>query len=500
VWNPSFDVTPSSLIRGIITEVGVAEALAGSADGVIDMPRFLCERGLSERTKAAVTPISTASGYRVLTVETVAAFVRQVPRLRERVGATVEPTAAEQEVLKVAEVGDGNLNLVFIVEGPSGVVVIKQALPYVRCVGESWPLTVERAIFERAALELERQRCPEHVPEVLYSDDKLFLFAMEFVPPPHLILRKHFVAGVRLERLADHLSTFLAQTLFRSSALQLCGTEFRLQVSKWSRNTGLCGLTEQVIFSDPYTTSALNHWTTPHFDHFAAAIRDDEALKSAVFLLKGKFLQSAEALLHGDLHTGSIMATADSTIAIDPEFAFYGPMGFDTGLLLANLLFAYFSQLGHANAADYPDWLLATLEALFEAFREKFVALWVAETESGSSAGELHKASFPTAPAQGALLRGRYLDQVWRDTLGFAAAEMIRRLVGVAHVADLDSIEDPLVRTGCEKRVAVLARQMMLASTSLVPLGQGDLDSPARVTAAARAIYSSPEPVAWPSE
>jgi 5-methylthioribose kinase len=496
VWNPSFDVTPCSLIKGIVTEVGVAEALPGSADGIIDMSLFLRQKGLADRTKSAVAPIGPASGYRILTVETVGDFVRQVPRLREKIGAT--PGAGGAEAIKVAEVGDGNLNLVFIVEGPSGVVVIKQALPYVRCVGESWPLTLERAIFEKSALELQRQRCPEHVPEVLYADDKLFLFAMEFVPPPHLILRKHFIAGVRLEKLAEHLSTFLAQTLFRSSALQLSGTEFRLEVSRWSRNTGLCGLTEQVIFSDPYTVSAMNHWTSPQLDDFAAAIRNDEPLKSAAFLLKEKFLQSTEALLHADLHTGSIMGTADSTIVIDPEFAFYGPMGFDTGLLLANLLFSYFSQLGHAKgAADYPEWILATLEALFASFREKFEALWVAGTETG--AGELHKASFPTAPASRALLRGRYLDNVWRDTIGFAAAEMIRRVVGVAHVADLDSIEDPAVRAGCEKRVLVLARQMMLASTSLTPLGQGALDSPVRVTALAREIYSSPEPAAWPS-
>ena len=37
---------------------------------------------------------------------------------------------------RVSEVGDGNLNLVFIVKGPAGAVVVKQALPYVRLVGE----------------------------------------------------------------------------------------------------------------------------------------------------------------------------------------------------------------------------------------------------------------------------------------------------------------------------------------------------------------------------
>lgn len=45
----------------------------------------------------------------------------------------------------VREVGDGNLNLVFIVKGAKGGIVVKQALPYVRMVGESWPLPLDRA-------------------------------------------------------------------------------------------------------------------------------------------------------------------------------------------------------------------------------------------------------------------------------------------------------------------------------------------------------------------
>ena len=56
--------------------------------------------------------------------------------------------------------------------------------------------------------------------------------------------------------------------------------------------------------------------------------------------LKLKFLTSAEALVHGDLHTGSIMVTEEDTRAIDPEFAFFGPMGFDVGALIGNLLIA----------------------------------------------------------------------------------------------------------------------------------------------------------------
>ena len=42
VWNPAFDVTPSSLIRGIITERGLIQ----QQDGSIDVKGFLKQQGL----------------------------------------------------------------------------------------------------------------------------------------------------------------------------------------------------------------------------------------------------------------------------------------------------------------------------------------------------------------------------------------------------------------------------------------------------------------------
>jgi 5-methylthioribose kinase len=45
-------------------------------------------------------------------------------------------------------------------------VCLKQSLPYVRCVGEGWPLSQDRARIEAEALQLEQKLCPEHVPEV----------------------------------------------------------------------------------------------------------------------------------------------------------------------------------------------------------------------------------------------------------------------------------------------------------------------------------------------
>lgn len=72
-------------------------------------------------------------------------------------------------------------------------------------------------------------------------------------------------------------------------------------------NPDLCALTEQVIFTDPYTQAPLNRWTTPQLDNAAAELRGDVQAKAAISVLKRKFCQHSDALVHGDLHTGSIM-------------------------------------------------------------------------------------------------------------------------------------------------------------------------------------------------
>lgn len=68
--------------------------------------------------------------------------------------------------------------------------------------------------------------------------------------------------------------------------------------------------------------------------------------------MQAKFITQAEALLHGDLHTGSVMVTQDTAYVIDAEFAVYGPIAFDVGKFLANLLLALFALDGLGTAAD----------------------------------------------------------------------------------------------------------------------------------------------------
>ena len=54
------------------------------------------------------------------------------------------------------------------------------------------------------------------------------------------------------------------------------------------------------------------------------------------------------------------------------------------------------------------------------------------------------------------------LRSIWDQSVGFAACKMIRRILGLAHVEDFESIGDPELRAGCERSAAELARDMLL--------------------------------------
>ena len=147
-------------------------------------------------------------------------------------------------------------------------------------------------------------------------------------------------------------------------------------------------------------------------------------------------------MIHGDLHTGSIMVTATETKVIDPEFAFYGPMGFDIGAVIGNLLLAYFAQAGHETEPSqrdgYRGWILDQVDQVWTKFEGIFLGLW-----RDHHAGDLYPAAlFADPEGQAALRRVRadYTARLFADSVGFAAAKMIRRILGLAHIEELETI------------------------------------------------------------
>jgi 5-methylthioribose kinase len=348
------------------------------------------------------------------------------------------------------DLAEGNINLVFRVfskDDPKKSVIVKQALSYARRYPD-FKMPQKRAALEAEMLQLENKYAPGLAPELYLYDDEMYVNVMQDLNH-HIIMRNGLMKQVKYPNFAKHIGTFLARTLFFTSDLYLGSSEKKEMLARIS-NPVMCKVTEDLVFTEPYLEHSNNNWTaqlTPHRN----AIVTNKALQLEALKLKEAFMTHTQALVHGDLHTGSIMLNDEETYVVDPEFGFFGPIGFDIGAVLGNLILSYGSQEYHAQdeneRADYREWLLETITETWRVFEAEFRMLM--DTEMNDQ-----------WPSDG--FKDYYLLQLLRDTAGFSAAKAIRRVIGMAHVPDMWEIPDDASRAVAESIALNAAEAWML--------------------------------------
>jgi 5-methylthioribose kinase len=147
--------------------------------------------------------------YEFLSPDTVADYIRQRPELK----GVINPDLIDS----VEEVGDGNLNLVFIIrDSEDHSVVLKQALPYVRLVGPEWPMTPNRAAREANALATHSAITPDLVPTTYFYDEGRFIIGMEDLRE-FRVWRGAMIEGLRHEGVAADMGRYVANVAFGTS-------------------------------------------------------------------------------------------------------------------------------------------------------------------------------------------------------------------------------------------------------------------------------------------
>ena len=379
--------------------------------------------------------------YEFLSQETVADYIRG----RRELDGHINP----DEIDSVTEVGDGNLNLVFIVKDTSGKsVVLKQALPYVRLVGPEWPMTPMRAAKEAHALLTHGALVPELVPATHFYDADRYIIGMENLSG-FRVWRGALMEGLRNEGVAADMGRYVAQVAFGTSVLAV-DAEHHKELIAQSINPELCKITEDLVFTEPHDDIGRNA-VLPQNEADAAEHASDAEMIRAMGEAKWIFMTRAEALIHGDLHTGSVMVRATSgeeglseSRAFDSEFAFYGPVAFDMGALWANytLSAARWFALGDDEMAH---WSLGLIAETWESFDATFRGLYPARID---------------ARVWGDSMMEELLAQWREESWLFAAAKMSRRIVGLAKAADIETLE-PQHREGAARGALRLARQLV---------------------------------------
>ena len=334
----------------------------------------------------------------------------------------------------------GNLNYVYQVwDGKGHSIYIKQAGTEARISKDMKP-SRDRNRLESEIIILEDKLAPGMVPHIYFFDTVMCACGMEDCSD-YAVMRDAMLKHETFPKFAEDIASFMVNTLLLSSDVVMDHREKKELVKKFI-SPDLCDITEKLVLMEPYNDlNKRNNVYAPNADFVKKELYEDEALHLEVAKLKFKFMTDAQALLQGDLHTGSIFIRQDSTKVFDSEFGTYAPMGYDIGNVVANLIFAYDNGL---STEDEPfcQWTLETIEKTMDLFIEKF------NKKYDEAATE------PMARVKG--FREWYLAGILRDTAGYAGTELHRRTVGMANVVDVTLITDEKKRLLAE-RINILA-------------------------------------------
>jgi 5-methylthioribose kinase len=380
-----------------------------------------------------------------LTLETVPAYLAQRPALAARI-RTDGP-------LDVVEVGDGNLNLVFIVRDASGgTLVLKQSLPHVR-TDPSWPMTRERSTREALVLRTHEAADAEHVPALYDFDASHYVLAIENLSD-HDVWRGELNEGRVHAFAAAEVGRYIARTAFSTSVFGLDPLEQK-RLAAAAINPELCEITEDLVFTEPYIEH-LHNVVLPANEPDVAALRADRALLAEIGIAKYRFMTSAQSLIHGDLHTGSVFVrdasegVSPSVRAFDSEFGFFGPTGFDLGALWGNFVIAAARALA-LGSRERASQILELPASLWNAFEAEFRSLWPSRLD-------------PRVWGDDVL--DTLLTEFRQDAAVYAGAKAIRRIIGFAKASDIETL-DPVLREGAARGVLRAGRALILERTAL---------------------------------
>jgi 5-methylthioribose kinase len=356
----------------------------------------------------------------VTTTEAILAYLSTQPILCSFFSAT----------LSVEEIGDGNLNFVFRLQDDHGAsLIIKHAPAYLRMLGEDFALPQERIHAEMRTLSYFSTITPHYVPTLYACDEEAFCIAMEDLREHVLLQGQKEVSQNVYAKLGDFLGCLYLNTPPSKEPSVY-------------ENATLKKISEAYIFRFPHIPNHPALSPVPYF----APMKKSSLFQNNIDTLLERFLGAKEHLLHGDLHTGSVLILGEDVKIIDAEFAFFGPLGFDLGTLMAHLLFEEIHSLFTHRTLHYRE----RLSALFEGFSQRVGTLPLS---------------------------------VLQESIGFCGAELFRRLVVPAKAKPLEALENETLKQEayalCEKlsietvecflHVSTLEAFLALLDTHLCP-------------------------------
>lgn len=342
----------------------------------------------------------------------------------------------KEDDLLCEEIGDGNINYVFKVINPQSgkSLVVKQADVLLRSSGR--PLDIYRSKIEAEVLKIQDKLYPGSVPKVYGYDDKKALLIMEDISN-YKNLRKELLNENIYESLSDNLSDFLGNTLIPMTDLVISRADKKENVKKFT-NPELCDITEDLVLTEPYFNYKDRNIITEGLENFVREnLYEDKVLHTEVLKLKDRFQNYSQSLIHGDLHSGSIFVNENGIKVIDPEFSFYGPIGYDVGNVWGNLVFPLGNKFVLEKDIKFIEYLK---DLIVETVDKTIINLEKSYDENVTNKFFLNEG-----------FKKEYLRKITDDSFGYAGTEIIRRTVGDSKVEEVSSVSDIELRQKLDK-------------------------------------------------
>ncbi|MEL3911755.1 S-methyl-5-thioribose kinase [Treponema pedis] len=385
---------------------------------------------------------------------------------------------SSNENLVCEEIGDGNINYVYrIFEKSSNAenihsglktqksLILKQADVQTRVRPDGF-LNPDRSAREAEVLKIQFSLAPEFIPKVFYSDKVMAIIIMEDIGS-YTNLKKELMKASILPELGKKLSQFIIKTTLPLTEL-IIGYEKKSEAAKKFYNPELCKITEELVFTHPYNDlRGRNILFKENEQWLKSKLYNNTPLAAAAAHLKERFCNYPQSLIHGDLHSASVFVNGSSSLKninlkiIDPEFAFYGPIGYDLGNVLAHFIFAetyvkYTKEISEEKKNIFLNFMLKT--------KHDFLTNFFTEGAQYLQSG------IKDSAYKNKIFIANYLKNTLKDAIGFCGAELNRRVIGSAKTAEITSIteENKTLRIQLEQDLVNTGIKMMLNTDSYI--------------------------------
>lgn len=351
------------------------------------------------------------------------------------------------------EIGDGNLNYVYRVKNNKKSLIIKQAGVRTRSDSSGRILDINRNKREAEILTYYGKKFPNLAPKIFYIDETMKLFVMEDLKD-YTILRDALIKGKIIAHLPKQITDFIAETSLSTADFFTDAFTKKNQVAKYT-NKELCKISEELVFTEPFFNLLKENVFSDSLKNYVKKeFYNDKELQFEAAKLKYEFMNNPQALIHGDLHTGSIFTNDKYIKVMDSEFAFYGPIGYDLGTIMANLIFSYVYHLNIANNQKFISFIYKAVNDILKLFKEKFVNKFYKDVKDISVKNEE--------------FIKYYLNNVIEYSFGICGLEIIRRTTGSARVKEIESVKDKRKRADMEYILLKIGKECIMQRDKLV--------------------------------